>query len=90
MTFTLTHYFDVWTDEEGSFIVNNAAIQRRNIDEKKIDTDQKIMKLLKAEGLIPKGMHARSILISYSSDMFFEVMLSKNYYPICSFSADLT
>jgi hypothetical protein len=87
MNYDLTYYFDVWTDEEGGFVVNDATILRRNIEGGKIDTDEKIIKYLKEVGLIKKGRHARSYYVSYSSDLFYEVYAAKNHYPICSFSA---
>ena len=81
-TYSLVNYFDVWTDEEGGWQVNNSQVEFRDLVILDDATDKDILKYLKQIGFLKTDDMRRLVIESYGD--FIEICLRKNMKPICS------
>ncbi len=81
MKIRVTDYFDVWTDEEGNWIVNNQCHYRHNVKIKDIFNKKSVLKLMKRLGYIIKGCKTTQLIFE-STDYGWEILHKKDCMPM--------
>lgn len=77
----LTHYFDVWGNEQTGWDVNDARIVWDHIWTSKLD-DETLLDILKNTGFLRKNVEINQFNFDWVGPECCEITLSKNYYPV--------